>query len=86
MNILGDKKKSEVIYEHRTLGILVAISSEEHEKVKLFQKKHLNAKKRPSDKVEGHKMILDEEFGSLKIDFLCSFNFLIKELKLFPLK
>ena len=86
MNILGAKKKADVIYEHQSLGVLVSLSNENHEKVKSFQKKYKNAKKAPSDKVNGYKLILDEEFGSLKVDFSCSFNFLIKELKLFPLK
>ena len=39
MNILGNKKKSEVIYEHLKLGVLIAISSENHSIVNdLFKK------------------------------------------------
>jgi len=86
MNILGNTKKSEVIYKHSNLDVLVAIPYENNTLIRAFFKKYNNKKNPPSDKVSGYKMIVDEEFGSLKIDFSTSHDFLIKDLKLFPLK
>jgi hypothetical protein len=86
MNILGNKKKSEVIYEHLQLGVLVAISSDDNSLARDFFKKYKGKKPMPSDKILGYKMIVDEEFDTLKIDFSTNFYFLIKDLKLFPLK
>ena len=86
MNILGEKKKAEVIYEHQKLGVLVAVSNENNSIVRGFFKKYKGKKTQPSDTVEAYKMIVDEEFGSLKIDFSKNFEFFIKDLKLFPLK
>ena len=86
MNILGDKKKSEVIYEHSSLAILVAIPYVNNTLVRAFFKQYKNKKNPPSDKVIGYKMIIDEEFDSLKIDFSNPCDFIISELKLFPLK
>tara|TARA_B110000467_G_C18282935_1_gene459753 strand:- start:967 stop:1227 length:261 start_codon:yes stop_codon:yes gene_type:complete len=86
MNILGNKKKSEVIYEHLQLGVLVAISNDNNSLVRAFFKKYKGKKSIPSDKISGYKMVVDEEFDSLKIDFSTSFYFLIQDLKLFPLK
>ena len=44
MNILGNKKKSEVIYEHLKLGVLIAISSEKNSIVKDFLKQYKGKK------------------------------------------
>ncbi len=86
MNILGNKKKSEVIYEHLQLGVLVAVSSDDNSLAREFLKKYKGKKSMPSDKIPGYKMVVDPEFDSLKIDFSKTFDFLIKDLKLFPLK
>tara|TARA_B110000879_G_scaffold160425_1_gene207129 strand:+ start:47 stop:307 length:261 start_codon:yes stop_codon:yes gene_type:complete len=86
MNILGEKKKAEVIYEHQKLGVLVAVSNENNSIVRGFFKKYKGKKTQPSDTVEAYKMIVDEEFNSLKIDFSQIFNFAIKDLIVFPLK
>ena len=86
MNILGNKKKSEVIYEHLKLGVLIAISSENHSIITDIFKKYKGKKSLPTEKIQGYKMEVDQEFGSLKIDFSKTFEFHIKDLKLFPLK
>ena len=86
MNILGDKKKSEVIYEHLQLGVLIAIPSVDNSIIRDYFKKYKGKKTQASDKITGYKMVVDEEFDSLKIDFSKTFDFLIKDLKLFPLK
>ena len=84
-NTIGQKAKTEVIYEHTGLSALVAISEQDSLTVKAFQKKYAKNKKSP-EKISGFKLVVDQEFGSLKIDFSESFDFLIKDLKLFPLK
>ena len=86
MNIFGEKKKAEIIYEHQKLGVLVAVSYENNSIVRDFFKKYKGKKTQPSDTVEAYKMIVDEEFNSLKIDFSQTFNFAIKDLIVFPLK
>jgi len=78
--------KSEVIYENLSEGILVAVSSEESNKIIDYQKKNKGKKKSPSTKVKGYSFVLDQEFNSLKIDFTAELTFEIKDLKLFPLK
>ena len=40
MNIFGEKKKAEVIYEHQKLGVLVAVSNENNSIVRDFFKKY----------------------------------------------
>jgi len=86
MNILGNKKKSEVIYEHLKLGVLIAISNRNHCIVRALFKKSKEKKSLPTEKIQGFKMEVDEVFGSLKIDFSKTYEFYIKDLKLFPLK
>lgn len=86
MNLLGAKNKGEVVYEHSVLNILVALTYEDSCTVRKYAKKYKNKKNPPSEKVSGFKFELDSEFDSLKIDFSKSFEFLIKDLKLFPLK
>tara|TARA_B110000977_G_scaffold181308_1_gene241838 strand:+ start:286 stop:546 length:261 start_codon:yes stop_codon:yes gene_type:complete len=86
MNVFGEKKKAEVIYEHQKLAVLVAVSNENNSIVRDFFKKYKGKNLQPSDTVEVYKMIVDEEFGSLKIDFSKNFEFFIKDLKLFLLK
>lgn len=78
--------KSEVIYENLSEGVLVAISSDENKKIIDFFKKYKGKKKLPGTKVKGFRFVLDEEFDSLKIDFSEEIDYLIKDLKLFPLK
>mgnify|MGYP001175716546 FL=1 len=85
MKSIAAKNRAEVIYEHTGLSVLVAISQENNCTVKAFQKKHPKNKK-STEKISGFKLVVDQEFGSLKIDFSESFDFLIKDLKLFPLK
>ena len=86
MNVLGNKKKSEIIYEHLKLGVLVAISSENHSIVKDIFKKSKGKMSPLTEKIQAYKMEVDAEFGSLKIDFSKTFEFQIIDLKLFPLK
>ena len=78
--------KSEVIYENLSEGILVAVSSEENCKIIDFQNKNKGKKKLPSTQVKGYRFVVDPEFDSLKIDFSEEVDFIIKDLKLFPLK
>jgi hypothetical protein len=85
MKPIAAKTGGEVIYEHTGLSVLVAISQENNWAVKAFQKKHPKNKK-STEKISGFKLVVDQEFGSLKIDFSESFDFLIKDLKLFSLK
>ena len=85
MKSIAAKNRGEVIYEHTGLSVLVAISQENNCTVKAFQKKHPKNKK-STEKISGFKLVVDQEFGTLKIDFSESFDFLIKDLKLFPLK
>jgi len=80
------ENKSKVIYENLAEGILVAISDEQNSKILDFQKKNRGKKKSPSTKVKGFHFVLDKEFDSLKIDFSVEVDFIIKDLKLFPLK
>ncbi len=86
MNLLGAKNKGEVVYEHSVLSILVALTYEDSCTAKNYAKQYKNKKNLPSDKIRGFKFELDSESDSLKIDFSKSFEFLIKDLKLFPLK
>lgn len=85
MKSIAAKTRGEIIYEHTGLSVLVAISQENNRTVKAFQKKHSKNKK-STEKISGFKLVVDQEFGSLKVDFSESFDFLIKDLKLFPLK
>ena len=86
MNLLGSKKKGEVVYEHSSLSVLVALTFEDSCIVKDYIKKYKNKKNLPSEKINGFKFQVDQEFDSLKIDFSKTYEFLIRDLKLFPLK
>ena len=86
MPILPFQNKEHTIYENLSEGMLVAISEENSKKVAEFFKKNKGKKKLPQTKIKGFIFVMDEEYNSLKIDFTKEIDFLIKDLKLFPLK
>ena len=86
MPILPSQNKEHIIYENISEGMLVAISEENSKKVAEFFKKNKGKKKLPQTKIKGFIFVMDEEYNSLKIDFTKEIDFLIKDLKLFPLK
>ena len=78
MKSIAAKNRGEVIYEHTGLSVLVAISEQDNLTVRAFQKKHPKNKK-STEKISGFKLVVDQEFGSLKIDFSESFDFSFPE-------
>ena len=86
MPILPFQNVEHVIYEHAKEGKLIAIEKEESKNIGIFFKKYKVKKVKPSDKISGFWMVLDEEYNSLKIDFEKEIKVEIKELEVFPLK
>lgn len=80
MGLLRSIKSDYETYEHLSLACIVAIERAECKKIKAFYQKYKGKKDLPSDLVEGYKMVVDEEFESLKIDFSELLTFEIKHL------
>jgi len=83
MPILRIIKSDYEFYHHQALNIVVALD-EENRKILTTWWKENNGKQQgvlPKLKVTGFKLINDEEFQSLKIDFSESFQFEAKELQ-----
>ena len=80
MGILRTIKSDYEIYENQVLECLVAILRDDCKKIKAFRKKNKGQKTMPSELTSGYKMVLDEEFESLKIDFSQEFQFEIRDL------
>jgi len=80
MGVLRTIKSEYEIYENQALECLVAILRDECKKIKTYRKKNKGQKTMPSELIAGYKMVLDEEFDSLKIDFSTEFQFEIRDL------
>ncbi|MBR8537730.1 hypothetical protein KDU71_19320 [Carboxylicivirga sediminis] len=80
MGILRNIKSDYEIYENVSLECVVAIERNDCKKIKAYRKKYKGKEPLPSETVEGYQFIMDEEFGSLKIDFSKKLNFEIRDL------
>ncbi len=80
MGILRNIKSDYEIYENVSLECLVAIERDDCKQIKAYRKKYKGKEPLPSQTIEGYQFIMDEEFGSLKIDFSKKLNFEIRDL------
>ncbi len=80
MGLLRTIKSEYEFYESMDQECIVAIERTDCQKIKAFFKRNKGIKPLPSELITGYKMILDEEFDSLKIDFSNTFEFEIKNL------
>jgi len=80
MGVIRLIKSDYQFYEHTSLECLVAIEGDDCKLIKDYFKKYKGKTEKPNDEVPGFKMIKDEEFESLKIDFEHPFKFKIKDL------
>ena len=80
MPILRTIKSDYEFFHHQELDILVAIDSENRNILSDYWKATKGKQKGKSPKIKGYKLIPDEEFQSLKIDFSESFQFEAKNL------
>jgi hypothetical protein len=83
MPILRTIKSDYEFFHHGELDILVALDSENRKLVSTYWKTNKGKQKGtlPNLKVTGFKLVPDEEFQSLKIDFSQSFQFETKHLQ-----
>jgi hypothetical protein len=82
MPILRTIKSDYEFYHHQELDILIALDAENGKAVSTYWKTNKGKQKGnlPNLKVTGYKLVPDEEFQSLKIDFSKSFQFEAKHL------
>jgi len=82
MPVLRTIKNDYEFYHHQKLDILVAIDTKNRKLLLNYWKSSKGKKKETLKKIKvsAYKMIEDEEFQSLKIDFTQSFQFDAKEL------
>lgn len=82
MPILRTIKSDYEFYHHQELDILIALDDENGKAVSTYWKTNKGKQKGalPNLKVTGFKLVPDEEFQSLKIDFTQSFQFEAKHL------
>ena len=82
MAILRTIKSDYEFFQHQTLEILVALDAENRKLLSNYWKSNKGKKKTtvPQIQVNGYKLILDEEFETLKIDFSELFSFEAKDL------
>lgn len=80
MALLRSIKSNYFFYHHQKLDVLVAVDAENSKLISKFRKRKKGEKNNLKTKVEAYKFIMDEEFGSLKIDFSQSFYFDIADL------
>jgi len=82
MPILRTIKSDYEFYHHQELDILIALDAENSKMVSTYWKTNKSKQKGalPNLKVTGYKLVPDEEFQSLKIDFTQSFQFEAKHL------
>jgi hypothetical protein len=83
MPILRTIKSDYEFFHHVELDILVALDAENRKLVSTYWKTNKGKQKGtlPNLKVTGYKLVPDEEFQSLKIDFTQSFQFEAKHLQ-----
>lgn len=81
MGIIRNITSDYEIYEHLGLECLVAIARDDCKMIKAYHKKNKGKKPLPSQQLSGYKFIMDEEFGSLKIDFSSALEFEIRDLQ-----
>jgi hypothetical protein len=83
MPILRTIKSDFDFYHHQELDILIALDAENRKLVSTYWKTNKSKQKGtlPNQKVTGFKLVPDEEFQSLKIDFSQSFQFEAKHLQ-----
>jgi hypothetical protein len=83
MPILRTIKSDFEFYHHQELDILIALDAENRKMVSTYWKTNKGKQKGtlPNQKVTGFKLVPDEEFQSLKIDFTQSFQFEAKHLQ-----
>lgn len=82
MPILRTIKSDYEFFHHGELDVLVALDAENRKMVSTYWKTNKGKQKGtlPNIKVTGYKLVIDEEFQSLKIDFNQSFQFEAKHL------
>jgi hypothetical protein len=83
MPILRTIKCDFEFFHHQELDILIALDAENRKLVSTYWKTNKGKQKGalPNQKVTGFKLVPDEEFQSLKIDFTQSFQFEAKHLQ-----
>lgn len=69
MGTLKKQGGEHLIYEHIELGCLIAIEKINQNQLKKYWKKNKGKSSQPDDKINGYKLIHDDEQNSLKIDF-----------------
>lgn len=82
MPILRTIKSEYDFFHHQELNILIALDAENGKMVSTYWKANKSKQKGtlPNLKVTGYKLVPDEEFQSLKIDFTQTFQFEAKHL------
>lgn len=88
MTILRIIKSDYEFFHHESLDIFVALDSETRKILSTYWKANKGKQKGmlPKLKITGYKLVFDEEFQSLKIDFTESFEFEAKDLHQTKLK
>jgi len=88
MTILRTIKNDYDFYHHQTLDIFIALNDENKQILSSYWKANKGKQKGtlPKLKITGYKLVFDEEFQSLKIDFAETFEFEAKDLHQTKLK
>jgi len=83
MPVLRTIKSEYEFYYNEPLELFVALDSENSKALSTFWKENKGKQKQalPGTRVTGFKLIFDEEFQSLKIDFDQTFQFNMKDLQ-----
>lgn len=69
-----------LVYEHKELGLLVAIEKADQIMIKKFWKKNKGKSILEKDVIKGYPFVYDEEQDSLKIDFSEQKEYAIRSL------
>ncbi len=83
MAVLRKIDNQHIIYEEKTLGVLVAIKKENTAQIKRYWKQNKGKSEQPDDTIQGFSFVHDEEQESLRIDFENEMEFKIKNLEKF---
>lgn len=88
MTILRTIKSDYEFFHHESLDIFVALDSKTRKTLSTYWKANKGKQKGmlPKLKITGYKLVFDEEFQSLKIDFTETFEFEAKDLHQTKLK
>jgi len=82
MPILRTIKSDYHFYHHQGFDLFVAVDDENKQIISTYWKTNKGKQQAtlPGLKVTGYKLVFDEEFQSLKIDFTSTFQFEAREL------